>query len=223
MAGEIAQKMKSIVRDRVNDKAGTRWSDPDIYAYLNEGQQALAHYLCDGALWQLTSVEQTDLVDATNNYDLPSDFLRERLVKYKTIVARRWTVEEIDALRANPQTAPTEANPFYYIWAGDIYFPEITVIQTNGDQCEIWYIKQPTDMSDAVDPDFGKQFHNLIEDFAVSRCLEQGDGDFGQAEVQAAHFLEQCLLINSRYRGGSSFEGIPADPRLSVLIPGGNQ
>ena len=159
------------------------------------------------------------LLSSSTSYTFPTDFLRERLVKYKGIEARRWTLDEIDALRANPQTKPSESNPFYYIWEGKICFEVDSVTQANGDEYEIWYVKQPTDIGDSADPDLPEQFHNPLEDFAVARCLEQATGDWEASEVQMAHFLEQCMLVNSRYSGKPAFDGIPSDPRLEVLVP----
>ena len=217
-AGDVSKVMKATVRSRIGDLAGTTWTDDEIYAHLNAAQYALAQNLCDAALWQLTKADSTTLAGAQDNYDLPSDFLRERLVKYKGIVARRWPVEELDALRANPQTAPSETNPFYYIWVNDVVFDVSAVTQGNGDEMEIWYIAEPTEMDDDTDPDLGTQFHNIIEDRAVALCLEHGQGEWDEAKEQTAHFLEQCILINSRYAGKPAYDGVPNDPRLEVLL-----
>lgn len=217
-AGDLSKAIKGVVRSRLGDPAGTTWSDAEVYAYLNAAQLALAHHLCDAGLWQLTKVESTVLVGGQEKYDLPDDFLRVRTVKYKGIIARRWTVEELDALRANanPLTAPSETNPFYYIWENDVVFEVSTVTQGGAETMEIWYIATPTTMTDGVDPVLGGQLYNVLEDWAVSLCLEQ-NRQYDEAQVESAHFLEQCALITSRYAGKPAYDGVPNDPRLDVL------
>lgn len=216
MAGTISQAMLATVRDRVADPAGTRYLDAEIYAWLNEGLQAIAHAVADEAMTPLTSVDSTALVTSQNNYDLPSDFMRERLVKLIGVVSRRWQQREWDALSHNSMIVASASNPFHYIVDDDIRFHAGSITQSGTDTCEMWYVKSPTTISGTVDPDLPAPFYNLAEDWAVARCFENARR-WDLASIAMAHFREQCVLVNSVWNGSGIFDGIPNDPEFSVL------
>ncbi len=209
-AGDISKALLAVVQDRLGDVGGTTWNTTALYGYLTYGQMTLAECLCDAALYPITKVVSTALTDDVYNYDLPSDFLRERLVNYKGKFARRWKVEELDSLRANALTTPTEANPFYYLWGGDIWFVTDEVVQSGSDVFLLWYIRETGTISASADPDLPTQYYGLLEDFAVARALELS-GERQEAEFVLSHFNDLCSLINERY-AGASFDWVPVDP-----------
>ena len=216
----MATDSLGVVRSRLGDPGKVTWTDAALYAYLSEGQRHLANHLCDAALWPLFAVASSLVVVAQTNYALPSDFLRERLVMYKTLYARRWTLAEEDALRDNPQSLPSETNPFYYLWHGDIWFPRIVPTQAGSEYVDLWYLKATGAIDGSTEPVLPLVYHNTIETFAVGRALEQ-QRMYDEAKVERAHVLEEVLEINSRYSGKPAYDGIPNDPRLQVLTGGG--
>ena len=215
--GDTSKEMLARVRLRLGDRAGTTWtSDTTLYAFLNEGFMALAQNVADAALYNLKKVQSAALVGGTAYYDLPTDFLRPRIVKYKDIVSIFWPVEEIQALIDNPLYTVSESNPFFYIWDGDLYFEVGSVTQGGSDTYELWYIKTPTTISASADPDLGQPFYQPVEDFAVSRALEAAQ-EYELSAVMMAHFYEATGLINERYKSSGAFSGIPNDPRSEAV------
>lgn len=225
-AGDASKKMKAVVLNRVGDKAAVTWSAAEVYLYLNEGFRALANILADAALYELTYVQSAELGDAQANYNLPADFLRVRTVKYKDDWAVQWPVRQLRSINAADPSLllnPSETNPFYYLADGDLIFAVGSggVTQGNGDTYELWYIKTPTAITDAVDPELGEEFYDIVEDFAVSRCQEQGL-NFEEAAYQMAANLEKALLVNARVTSTvEAFDSVPKDPRLAELFQQG--
>lgn len=211
-----AADMLGVVRARLGDPGKTTWKDAALYAYLTEAQRHLANELCDAGLWPLCARATITIIAEQTNYDLPADFLRERLVKYKTRFARRWSLADEDSLRDNPQTAPSETNPFYYVWNGDLQFPRITPTQAGGETIDLWYLAAPGPISAVSEPILPKPYFNTMETWAVARALEQNE-QFEVADVEMAHVVEETILYNSRYSGKPAYDGVPNDPRLEVL------
>jgi hypothetical protein len=208
--------MVAVVRARVADLAGAHWTDAELYAFLNAGFLELAHSLPDAALVGLTEATTGALVGAQNEYDLPSDFLRERLVLYKGKVAVRWMVRETGALISDSLIAGaiSEANPFYRIWDNDVIFKVGTVTQAGAEVYEVRYIREPTTISSTVDPDLSSAYFNPVEDYAVALCLAEA-GQAGAGAVQRAHFDEFCQLVTAQYSNPDFvYDGIPKDPLL---------
>ncbi len=217
--GALAMTLADAVSLRIGDLAGDNWTDTDIYAFLSEGQRYLAQHLCDSALWSLSKVETVTLVAGTAEYDLPSDFLRDRAVKYKTVWAKRWPLSKEDSLRRNQFTSPSEANPYYLIWGGQVRFPRLTVTQAGSENFSLWYIRVPPAMSEAEleEPVLPTALYNLLEDFAVMRCLE-ARGDAGPAALRHSHLVEEIMTVNARYRGKPAFDNLTRDPKPEVLL-----
>jgi len=215
-AGDLSKEMLARVRMRLGDRAGKIWtSDATIYAFISEGFNVMAHDVVDAALYELMKVQSAVLVGAQDEYDLPSDYLRPRIVKYKGLVAVMWPVDELRGLELTLYT-PAETSPFFYIWDDDLVFEVGTVTQAAAETYELWYVKTPTAVTTTVDPELGEAFFQPVEDFAVSRCMESQQ-EYGMAAVLMGHFIETCGIINRRYAGAPAFDGIPNDPRLEVL------
>jgi len=219
-AGDISDAILAVTRARLGDRNGDIWSDAEIFAFLNEAFMEMALNLPDGALPQLTKVESDTLVGGTANYDLPSDFLRARLVKYKGIVAKHWPALEKEALRDDALLVPSETNPFWYLENDDLYFEVGAVTQSNGDTYELWYIMQPTTISTDVDPELHESVFDIVQTYAVARCMEP-QRDFDMAKLMRAHFDEECYLTGLRHLTPSAFEGIAYDPDPESMKPGG--
>lgn len=216
--GDLSKGLRGVVRNLIGDQAGTGWSNAELYYYLNEGQRLLCRIIADGALWAVTDVEAADLSAGVVGYTLPTDYLRERLVKYKGLFSRRWKIKDLRAIEEPyPQCVPSEANPFHIIWQKKLIFYVGTVTQGDSEKYELWYIHRPADMTDGVDPELPSQFYNAMIDWAVGKAFEQ-KRDAGMAEVQKAYFYEQVDIINARYKGDKeAFDGIPHDPMFAAI------
>ena len=218
MAGDNSKDIKATVRAGLGDRNGDIWSDAELYAFINEGFREMAHLLPDNALPHLTKVQSANLVAGTENYDLPTDFLRARLVKYKGIVAIHWPALERDALRDDAILVPNETVPFWYLENDDLYFEVASVTQTGTQKYELWYIKQPVTISDTVDPDLPKPYWDVVETYAMGRAMEP-EQRFDMAKLFRQHFDEEVWLTAIRHGTPESFEGIAFDPVPDTLKP----
>ena len=219
--GDISKALLATTRARLGDRdpIGGIWSDAEIYAFLNEGFAEMALCLPDGALPQLTKVQSAALVGAQSNYDLPADFLRARLVKYKDIVARHWPALHKEALRADALIVPSETNPFWYLEDNDLYFEVSSVTQAGAEKYELWYIKRPTAISTSVDPELHVSSFDIVQTYAHSRCMEPQKA-FDMAKLMRAHFDEENYLVALRHQTPEAFEGIAYDPDPEAMRPG---
>lgn len=213
-AGDQSQAMVKGVRYRLGDLGGVTWSDAEIYDYLNDAQLSLAHSIVDGGLWAVTKIGEQVLTAELSDYALPTDFLRDRLLKYKGIPARRQSVRNREVRRDNAVMVASETSPYYDIHGGKICLDVGAVTQADGEVYALWYVKQPATMSDSVDPELPSLFFNAMEDFAVSRCLEQS-GVKEIARVQMGDFLEQVGLVNLRYEHEEVFDDVATDTKVS--------
>ncbi len=195
------------VRERVADYTGVRWTDATLYRYLNDGFLAVANQLDDEALFSLYDLETTSLVTGTVAYALPSDFLRERMVAYKSVYATRLNVRD---LHTNSLQTPSETEPYYYIWGGSLRFTN-SVTNAGTDTFKLWYIKKPTAVAAGVETELGDAYHGLAEDYAVALALMETDGAWGYAQWLMELFREEVGIINARFGGPTVFEGVPSD------------
>jgi len=212
MAGTLTAELVLRVRRRVGDLAGVTWSDSTIRGYLSEAQTRLAASLHPGVLHDLSKVAGATLTAALADYALPSDFLRERLVLYKTLTAKRTPAEEYPLKTTGGLAGQSETKPHYWLWGGYLKFLVGTVTQTNGDTYELWYILDPPALSASVDPVVARPLYGLLEEYAVGRCLEEN----GQPRVAAMilqRFEDLCRIINARCSGNVIHDGPLTDRR----------
>ena len=134
----------AILRDRICDTGGSRWTDTELYGWLNDGYLELAHRLPDDALWPLCKYEATPLVSHVVVYDLPTDCLRERGVQYKRTWSRRWEVVELG--NVNSLNPADERRPEYYVWGGQVRFINSVTTVVPG-YVTVYYVKVPAQVS----------------------------------------------------------------------------
>jgi len=221
MAGEISKEILAGTRARIGDRSGEIWSDADLYAFLNEAFMEVAMHLPDGALPQLTMVTETSLVAAQNNYDLPATFMRARAVYYKGLWAKHWPSSEKDALRDDALLVPSETNPFWWLENNDLYVSVGVAgpTQTGTEKVALWYIKQPTVISDSADPELHESLFDVVQTYAHARCMEPQQ-EFDVAQLMRSHFDEEAYLVALRWQTPRAFEGISYDLAPDALKPG---
>lgn len=215
-AGDITQDMIATVRYRLGDPGGARYSEAEILSYLNEAQRETADSLCDAALWALTRVQSIPLIAGTSTYALETDFLRQSRVLYKGYDATLWPIHDWRAIRDNAHHETSETNPYYVIWDGkSIEFAVGTVTQAGSEKAYVWYVKEPTEISLTVDPEFPKHFRNIIEQHAYATALgaaPEADLDARDTEMQIFQFL--CNLVNAHWGHVPAYGGLARDPAI---------
>lgn len=208
--GDRTDQLIAQVRSRIAEPSEQGTLDTDIVAFLNEGQLDLCLQVDDAALGCLGEQVTAALTLDEAPYTLPTDFMRERIVTYKTKVARRLRVVDLGALIWNVYMTPKETRPFYYLWDGPSLWLRAGT-KTAGNYI-LNYLKIPTDMSTSVDPTLTSEFDQLLVTFAVMRCRE-ATGDSVESERLWVEYLDRCTVLNSRYSGGLPYDGVAGDRR----------
>ena len=142
-AGDITASLVSTIRTRIGDPGGVTVQTSELYGYLNEAQMVLAmEEGLDNALLPLTRTLKSEFDAPAWSQVLPADFLRERYVSVGGVVAKRMSVLEMDAVRANAYYEASPTNPFYAIRDGKLQFflgGTAPTYQTY----ELYYVRKP--------------------------------------------------------------------------------
>ena len=216
MAGEISRMMKQRVLRRVDDTGNQVFTDAEVYCWLSEALRDIATRqpdqslpeLCVTATWGPTTSYGSLISAGDSTYALPSDFLREKGLKYADASegTDRWATRI--AHRELKQYTEVEAasagtKPRYWIWEGNINLEVGTVAAA--DSFTFYYVKEPADytvsvstsdaetlaaetggIDDDTDPTVSRHYFRAMEEFAVARCHESRK-NWGRADT--------CLLI----------------------------
>jgi len=214
-AGDRTKRMIGRVRSLVGEPSEQGFLDSEILLFLNEAQLDLCLQVNDAALYALQEIAHSPLTLDNEPYELPSNFMRERVLVYKRVMAIRWDVFRLDALDStgNVYHQPTESDPppHWYLWDNKLYIEAGT--KTAGNY-HLYYYKLPTTMSVKVDPSLPMEFDGLMVLFGVMRIREK-QGHIAESERLWNEYLERCEIINSRYTGREPFDGVPGDRRAS--------
>ena len=236
MAGEVSRIMKQRIRRRVDDLNGDVFDDAEIYLWLSEAQRDIATrmpditlpHLCVTKYWGDTS---NPLTEGDSTYALPNDFMRERGLKYTRDAdkwARRLALRDLPRIVDSLEAAPSDTNPYYWLWNGQINLEVGEVAST--DAFTFYYVKYPADyavsvstsgtesldaesgaIADDTDPTISRMYFRAMEEFAVSRCMEV------RRNLEAANYFmgiyEKLLAeIKARYViPGDPADDFPAD------------
>lgn len=206
-AGAITSELITLVRSRYGEPSEQGLFTSYILGFLNLAQNNLALMCNDAAVWALTEQATAALTLDEEPYALPANFLRERVVKYKTIVAHRLEVIRLDSIANNVYRLPTETEPRYFIWNGKLYLKAGT--KTAGSYY-LDYIKSPSQMSESVDPILGREFDEAMVTCALSFCRE-GRGHSEEAESLWQEYLGMIKVMNSRHSGAQPYDGPSGD------------
>ncbi len=203
-------RMIAAVRGRINEPSEQQLTNAQLLTFLNDAQQELCIQLNDGALWSLKASVIRALTLNEAAYALPADFMREEILSYKGIVARRWSVRELDALSgSNVLHEPSETRPYYYIWNNQLWIRAGT--KTSGNY-RFYYVAAPTDMTTVLDPEVPVEYDDLMVTFATSLCRE-AQALPEEAERLRQEFLGRCAIVNSRFSGSMPHDTVPGDRR----------
>ena len=209
-AGDISDALVSSFRLRIGDPGSLLFTDAQCFAALNLAYLQLAKELADPPLYALFAVQTTALGAGIVAYALPTDLLRERLVEYKGIPARRWPLDQSGLVESSSLAAATEADPAYFIWGGNV---NLLNACTGGGNLVVSYLKRPTTITTNVDPEMGREFDEMVEMYAQQTLRQSSPITQAHARAIVARLQTLTGIINQRYQGGASFDDDPRDPR----------
>lgn len=201
-AGDISKALRDRVRAHLGEPSQEGILSSDIYAFLNLAQHNVVRRLNDNAMPEMCAIATGSL--SSSMAALPATFVRERFVEIgaTNIRARRWDISELDALDNNTLTEPSSSNPYYFIWystgAAGLRLQVDVGLPTSTLGYRLHYVKQPTDMSDSVDPVLSAEKHGLLVSYALWLAWHQLE-EPKEAERQWAEYVKQVNRINSRH------------------------
>ncbi len=207
------QEIIDRVRLRIAEPSVGMITDAEIIEFISLAQRDLIWRLPNAALWCVTTVKETTIVAADEEYTFEGDaaaagFVREISVKWKDNYAKRWEAAHLKKLKSVSELEPSETNPFYTILTESIFFHVSAATQTNGDVFEIIYIQMPADIEidiTPVGPEFTRAYFPAIEDFVVGQCWEQR-GNPPASEKAMLRYAEKIVQIRGSYEEGVDIE-----------------
>lgn len=201
-AGDVTDKLVDQVRSRLGEPSKQGLLDEEIIGYLNFAQRDLAIRLNDAAVPELTPVVTDNLV--ASRAAVPADLQRVRLLTIgaNKIPATRWPVPERDAFTDNIYVAPSDDEPYYWLFFNTTDDAVRFHVEVGDPACvdayELHYTKNPTVMTTDVDPEVNMRWHGLMVDMAVAlaRCSK---GDWREYDRLRRKYLSRSQKANARY------------------------
>ena len=203
-AGDVSKAILAELRRGLGQRATLGLLDQEGYDALNYAQYDLGHRLVDAAMPEATSIVTSTLT--ASKVALPADFWRERLVLVGTKHARQWPLGEL--VLGTVQASLTD--PMYYLWGttGVGYlFCEVND-PASAAAYTLYYVKQPTAMSDSTDPVCRASLYDLLVSCALWQSLKVLKR-YGEAAAEFQNYLLGVAQVNARYRGEVPFEAKP--------------
>lgn len=204
-------ELLTMVRARIGETEALDRLDSDIYTWLTEAQADLAsRSLPDAALLGCTDIWDGVFVPGTYDYDLPTDFLRDRYVEVGTYPARRIDLSQLDSLVFNNYWIAAGTRPKYALVGGGIRFftnnvtPAVLTFK-------VFYVKRPPTITATVQPLVHETLHGLLVDWAVARAREQVR-QFEESARQFAHYNQRVEVVTQRYHVRQPRDRVLGDP-----------
>lgn len=181
--------IKRRVKRQFGDEAGAQITDADITDWANDAQIDITRKTeC------LQEHVETDSVAADASYDVPTDFLRLRLVEYNGKKLDRVELEERNQLnKYATNSSPTGEPQIYYVWGRKIWLYPAPESSGTG-VLDIFYVKHPAEMSGDSDiPEIPTQYHEDIVRYCLARAKELDEED-EKAESTMQDYEYRVLL-----------------------------
>jgi len=211
-AGDITDAMVAEIRSRIGEAATSGLSDAEVLYAINNGQWDLGERLCDAAMPEMTKAATGSLT--ANKVVLPVDCWRPRALEVPT---GTWAIHKpITQLYTAASTgveAPSATDVLWYVWYGAATAPYI-ITQGCGATAAyvLYYVMFPVTATTSVDPYYWAPRLELVKEFALAELLRLRQRfDEWQAIYQG--YLYKIALINSRFRDGMAYDGLPGDPK----------
>ena len=172
--------MLSRVRTLLDEASASFWTDTECYAALSDGQREVVNTVKNPQILKVLLKTLSGSDGTSSAITLPTDFRQFVNATYTTVTTEdqkpcRIVNYDADFLleKDNSYLAPNRATPVVYINATIglrlIYF-EPTSIHAD---YTIKYLKQPTEISGAVEPILPEETHEAIILFAFSFLLRK--------------------------------------------------
>ena len=166
LVSEIATRVKR----QFGDEAGAQITDADIMRWINDAQREIA---ANNDLLQATAT--SNIVAGTDQYNLPTDVLTLRSVRYNGRRLALMTADEA-ANYVNQDTAKSSGEPTAYsLWGLKIdLYPTPAAALVGG--LSVAYTKIPTQVTALGDtPELPQQYHGRIVEYCLAQAHELDD------------------------------------------------
>jgi len=210
-AGDITDAMVLEIRSRIGEAATSGLSDAEVLYAINNAQYDLGERLCDAAMPEMTKTVTGSFT--ANKIALPADCWRPRAL---AAPAGTWAIHrpitQLYAIGDTGVQAPSATDVIWYVW----YNTSGAYIITDGcpgtSPYVLYYVTMPVTATTSVDPLYWAPRLELVKEFALAELLRLRQRfDEWQAIYQG--YLYKIALINSRFRDGMAYDGLPGDPK----------
>lgn len=215
MAALTVAQIKTRVKRKFGDEAGTQISDSDIVSWINDAQKTIVSQ--NDSLLEKSAT--TDQLDGVQGYTLPIDLLKFRGMSYKGTadiaynIMKGMTVNEfnmhIDSWDQN--TSQKGVPAVYCITEGKfLVFP---IPQGNVTAAfKLYYCRRPTDVAIDTDvPDLPELYHIVIVDLVLRDAYEL-DENWNAAEAKS----KQSNMEIGRLKGSEEWTIRETYPVISI-------
>lgn len=178
---QIITDLKGMIGPLGQTTPSTTVTDSILATWVNEAYDYMIDEITKALPEYFTKPSTTNTIADQQEYDLPDDFERIKLVNLAYTSGDWKKAEPLDSIGSIPihsldsNQGFDQATPRYYIIGDNIGFiPIPTVSVTNG--LKIWYVYTPEELNtDASEPAFPRKYHRILKYGAYANYLDQDD------------------------------------------------
>ncbi len=150
---------------------------------------------------------------ATNKIAFPTDCWRPRALEAPTGTwARHKPITQLYTAATTGVEAPSATDVLWYVWYNTSGPFIITQGCAAGAAYVLYYLTMPVTMTTDVDPLYWAPRRELVKEFALAELLRLRQR-FGEWQAIYTGYLAKVAAVNSRFRDGLTFDGLPGDPK----------
>jgi len=219
--------IRNQTRTYLDEATQDDWSDTEVDREVNVGYMKVYSEVVNVFEEYYSTKAQTDTVDDTQEYSLPTNIYKIRRVELnynpdqENSIARRAIPVSMDSvLRDLGNSAlgiSVWRNPAYYIRGSIIGFIPIPT-EGGTSALTLWYVKTVTELSDdgdSIDIPFPDRYYDAISLEAAGTLLRKGQ----QEEVVAARYLGEAEARRTKMR--QELEDRVSDDSKSIIDTAG--
>lgn len=195
----LLSDIKRRVKNILGDDAGVYIEDVDIIDYANDGQMDIVR---NTEILRTTGLIST--VAGQAEYALPADFILAKRATYLLSKMSKTTVEEIDSMDLDKDTAGDTGTPQWYYISGNKIGLYPTPVGVVANAIRVTYVKTPTALvNDADIPEIPVHMHEDIVRYVIMRAREQEE-DYYLLQSTSSDYTKRLALSSDQANAGES-------------------
>ena len=190
----------SDIRDRVRaflkEPTATFWSDAELNNWINEAQIEVVNAVNDLALTKFQQESYITADGASEQYELPSDYLRGLSLEDNSGTSYRFL--PINLYLKKEEALSYKENAIFSIWNNAIYVWKNGAVVPVDTQIHLFFIRRPADLvADTDETELPEQFiPALIYNTVVKALLKEENPEIKNYNDL---YVSQLEVINGKY------------------------